>query len=101
MAWIHQFRNYISDFYLNFTYNQINNISQKMFRKLVPLAQMYNTAEDTLMDVTHCSQNFTFQILQLSCNSPNNMGDRPHLLVHCYTLAYRRSVLFSYWEALA
>ena len=37
---------------------------------------------------------------QLSCDSPNTFGDVPHLLVHCSSLAHRRTVLFEYWDAI-
>ena len=38
---------------------------------------------------------------QLSCDSPASVGDLPHLLVSCSSLAYRREVLFEYWDNLA
>ena len=38
---------------------------------------------------------------QLACDSPESSGDLPHLLIHCSSLAYRRSVLFDYWKSLA
>ena len=38
---------------------------------------------------------------QLSCDSPNSFGDLPHLLVHCSSLAHRRTVLFKYWDTIA
>ena len=38
---------------------------------------------------------------QLSCDSPDAVGDLTHLLVQCSTLASRRIILFEYWEHLA
>ena len=38
---------------------------------------------------------------QLACDSPDSLGDLPHLLLHCSSLAYRRTVLFDYWKSLA
>ena len=38
---------------------------------------------------------------QLSCDSPDSFGDLPHLLIHCSSLATRRSVLYEYWDSIA
>ena len=38
---------------------------------------------------------------QLSCNTPDALGDVQHLLVHCSALSSRRDVLFEYWDVLA
>ena len=40
-------------------------------------------------------------ICQLSCDSPDALGDLPHLLLYCSALASRRAVLFDYWDYLA